>query len=354
MLVERFSENPLLRPEDIEPSRDGFDVVGTFNAGAFRLGDRHGLIVRVAERPVSDDPALVPVPAFDTSSYPPAATFEMLRRDDPLWDFSTCVVSPVKNNPGHHCRLTNLSHFRIAWSEDGRRFSFGRLPGAVIWPDNELERFGIEDARVTQMGRTYLITYSAVSDRGICVGLISTTDFRLFARHGRVLPHENKDACLFPEKIDDEYVMLHRPSSGWCRPGMWIARSPDLVHWGRHEFVAAPRPDRWDSRRIGAGPPPIRTKNGWLEIYHGAGDDAYGLGAMLLDLGNPARVIARSGEPVMLPETDYEKNGFVENVVFCNGLIQENDAELRLYYGGADTVTAGTACNVKDVLDSLE
>jgi len=354
MPIERFAENPLLCPADIEPSRDGFEVIGTFNAGAFRLGDRYGLLVRVAERPVNDDPALVPVPAFDTRSYPPTATSETLRRDDTLWDFSTCVVSPAKNNPVQHCRLTNLSHLRIAWSTDGRRFILDRSSGSTIWPDNQFERFGIEDARVTQIGGAYCITYSAVSDRGICVGLLSTTDFRLFARHGIILPHENKDACVFPEKIDDEYVMLHRPSSGWCRPGMWIARSHDLTHWGRHEFVAAPRPGRWDSRRIGAGPPPVRTKDGWLEIYHGAGDDGYGLGAVLLDTDNPARVIARSREPVMLPETDYERHGFVDNVVFCNGLIQENDAELRLYYGGADTVTAGAACIVRDLLDSLE
>ena len=355
MLVERFHENPLLTPEDIEPSREGFEVIGTFNVGAFELEGRVGLLVRVAEQPVADDPELVPVPSFDTSVYPPAAEALTLRRDDPAWVFgSPCVVSPAPGSAGRHCWLTNLSHFRLAWSDDGRSFRFDDGPAAAVWPGNEYERFGIEDPRVTRIDDVYFITYTAVSDRGICVGLMTTKDFRSFDRRGLILPLQNKDVCFFPEKIGGEYVVLHRPESRWCRPAMWLARSADMLNWGRHELVAEPRPETWDSARIGAGPPPVATPDGWLVIYHGAGSEGYCLAAMLLERDDPARVIARSGRPIMVPETEYELDGFVDSVAFCNGLVERPGGEVWLYYGGGDRVVAGAVCHVDDLLNSLK
>ena len=354
MPVERFDENPLIRPEDVPPSHEAFEVVGTFNPAAFEFGGKFGLIVRVAERPVQTDPATVSVPTFDTEAQPPKLELTRLRRDDPAWDFTDPrIVLYRPEGAGQHHHLTSLSHLRVAWSEDGRRFRLEDGP-AALWPRNGHERFGIEDPRVTRINGLYLITHTAVSESGVCVGLVTTAHFRLFAGHGIILPPENKDACFFPAKIDGEYVILHRPAGAWCRPGMWIARSSDMVSWGRHEFLAAPRPTGWDSLRIGAGPPPIRTPDGWLVIYHGAGEDGYGLGAMLLDLAEPARVLARSAEPLMLPETEYEKHGFVEDVVFCNGLIERPGGELWLYYGGADRVTAGCRCDLPTVLDLLK
>ena len=354
MRVERFGENPLIRPEDVAPAFEGFEVIGAFNAGAFELDGRIGLLVRVAERPLNDDPSMVAVPVLDTGARPAEVKLVRLRRDDPEWDFSDPrVVAPRVGGRGHHHYLTSLSYLRLAWSADGRRFEFDERTRSIR-PESDHERFGIEDARVTRIGGLYLITYSAVSEKGICVGLISTTDFRLFARHGVILPPENKDVCLFPAKMDGEYVALHRPAGAWCRPGIWVARSPDLIHWGQHRLVIAPRPGRWDSLRVGGGPPPILTPEGWLAIYHGAGQDGYALGVALLGREDPARVIARSGEPIMTPEADYEKAGFVDNVVFCNGLVERPGGELWLYYGGADRVTAGCRSSVGDLLGALE
>ncbi len=354
MLVERFPENPLLRPADLEWRREGFDVIGTFNAAAFEFEGRIGLLVRVAEMPACGDPALARIPSFDTSAHPPTVETFDLRRDDPEWDFgSPCVVRPTPGGSGRHTWLTNLSHFRIAWSDDGRAFRFDDDPARVIWPADAYERFGIEDPRVTRIDDAYLITYTAVSDRGVCVALMTTRDFRSFDRRGLILPLQNKDVCFFPGRIGGEYVVLHRPDSAWCRPAMWLARSPDGRTWGRHEMLAEPRPGSWDSDRIGAGPPPVPTPDGWLVIYHGSGDRGYCLGAMLLDRDDPGRVLARSREPIMWPEADYEKDGFVENVVFCNGLVERPGGELWLYYGGGDTVTAGAACRVRELIDLL-
>ena len=349
--MERFDENPLIRPEDVPPSAEGLEVVGAFNPGAFEFRGRVGLLVRVAERPCPGDPSEVSVPVLDTSAHPPEVQLIRLRRDDPTWDFSDPrVIAPAAGGPGAHHYLTSLSYLRLAWSEDGRRFQFGHAP---VWPGDRYERFGIEDPRVARIGDLYLITYSAVSEAGICVGLISTADFRLFARHGVILPPENKDVCFFPRKVDGDYVLLHRPSSDWCRPGIWIARSPDLVEWGHHKFVAGPDPQGWDSLRIGAGPPPVWTPRGWLAIYHGAGERGYCLGAMLLDPEDPARVIARSPEPLLAPEADYERDGLFDNVVFCNGLVERPSGELWLYYGAGDRVIAGCRCDLQEILDSL-
>ena len=352
-MVERFAEGPLIRPEDVRPSREDVEVVGVFNPAAFELDGRLGLFLRVAERPLGHDAAAVTVPVFDTEADPPELQRIALRRDDAAWDFSDPrVVAPAPDGPGQHYYLTNLSHLRLAWSDDGRRFEVEDRP--AFHPSGRAERLGIEDPRVTRIDGEYLITYTAVSEVGVCVGLAGTRDFRSFDRLGVILPPENKDACVFPETVRGEYVLLHRPSGAWCRPGMWIARSPDRVHWGRQAFLAGPRAGAWDALRIGAGPPPVRTPDGWLVIYHGAGRGGYGLGAMLLDLAEPSRVLARSREPVLAPERDYERAGFFANVVFCNGLIERPGGELWLYYGGADRVTAGCRCTVQDLLDSLE
>jgi predicted GH43/DUF377 family glycosyl hydrolase len=350
MAVDRFPENPLLVPEDVPPSADGLEVVGVFNPGAFVFDGRVGLLVRVAERPVQGDPETVAVPVFGGEGDPPGIEVITLRRDDPGWDFSDPrVVIPRPGSEAEHVFLTSVSHLRLAWSEDGRRFELGES----LWPSGAAERLGIEDARVTRVEETYWIAYSAIGAEGIAVGVMTTSEFRSFERRGLVLPPENKDAALFPDRIGGRYGALHRPSGTWGRPGMWFGWSADGVHWGEHSFVAGPRPGGWDSLRIGAGPPPIRTDRGWLEIYHGAGPGGYGLGAMLLALDDPSRVLARSAEPLMVPEAEYERSGFYGNVVFCNGLVERPQGEVWLYYGGADRVTAGCRCRVEEILDTL-
>ena len=161
----------------------------------------------------------------------------------------------------------------------------------------------MEDPRITRLGDTFYFTYVAVSRHGACTALASTTDFKTFKRHGIIFPSENKDVLLFPETIDGDYVALHRPNPRYqfSPPEIWLARSPDLVHWGRHAVLrvgASP----WETGRIGGGVPPMRVPGGWLEIYHGStretgGVGRYVAGALLLDAENPAVVIGRTSEP---------------------------------------------------------
>jgi predicted GH43/DUF377 family glycosyl hydrolase len=137
--------------------------------------------------------------------------------------------------------LTTLSHLRLAWSEDGRRFVPEAKP--TLTGEGRHESFGIEDCRVEWVGDRYWLTYTAVSEFGVGAGLASTTDWKTFERRGLILPPHNKDVGLFPEKIGGAYWLLHRPSG--LGPGghyIWTARSPDMLHWGGHVCVAATRP----------------------------------------------------------------------------------------------------------------
>src|SRR5690606_5768376 len=126
--------------------------------------------------------------------------------------------------------------------------------------------------------------------------------------------------AIFEEKINNYYYALHRPSSVDIGGNyIWLAQSLDGTHWGNHRCIVKTRKDSWDESRIGAGAAPIKTDRGWLEIYHGANEyNQYCLGAFLMDINHPEKVIARTDNPIMTPTEDYETSGFFGNVVFTN------------------------------------
>jgi len=335
--ITRCESNPIISPHMIRPSIPGWEVIGAFNAGVVRHGEEIIMLIRVAERPVQDDPDAVHCPvchidgqvAGDDQPY----TVITLSRNDPDYDLSDSRV--VRDRKGNTVYLTSISHLRLARSRDGIQFEIDERP--TIMPQGPLESWGIEDPRITALDGEYLITYSAVSDKGVGVGLIRTTDFQLFKREAMILPPTNKDAVIFPERIGGKYLMLHRPvPSGIGSPDIWLAESDDLKYWGNHRFVMGVRHGSWESTRIGAGCVPIRTEEGWLILYHGADEQhRYAMNAALLDLNDPARVIARLREPFMIPEADYEKEGFFSDVVFACGAVVDGD-HVHMYYGAAD------------------
>lgn len=331
--IQRFSSNPILTPRDVLPSHPSLEVECVLNPGAFEYEGRTGLLLRVAERPPVEE-EWISTAVLDPATGEPRCV--RIRRDDPDLVWNDPRVFSWKGQ-GY---LTTLSHLRLAWSEDGRRFSVDLCPtlaGCGTW-----ETFGIEDCRVTCLAGLYCLTYTAVSPVGHGVGLITTRDWRTFERHGLILPPPNKDCAVFDRTIGGRYWALHRPSCvGLGGNDLWIASSPDLLHWGGHRCIARTRPSMWDSTRIGAGGPPILTEEGWLCIYHGADDrQRYALGLLLLHRDDPARVLARSVEPVMTPSADYERRGFMAEVVFSNGHVVQG-GRITLYYGASDTVTCG-------------
>ena len=341
--MKRFDENPILTPADVQPTRDDLEVMCTLNPAAVKVDGETLLLVRVAEKARREKGQVAAV-IHDAEAG--ETRIVDIGDEDPLLDTS----DPRKYFYRGRMLLTSLSHLRIARSRDGRNFTFD--PAPALTPANEYEAFGVEDARITFIDRRYYITYTAVSEYGVCVGLASTTDFVTFERHGLIFPPYQKDVVIFPEKNQDGlYVCRHRPYMNEFNDAcIWTAYSPDLLSWGRHKMTLAPTAGTWESERVGCGGAPIKTGEGWLEIYHACGPDGYALGAMLSDLEAPEKLLCRSPRPVLLPETDYEKIGVFNNTVFSNGLVAEADGTLTLYYGAADRICAGAVTTVDEMV----
>ncbi len=344
-LADRFEQNPILRPVDLRPSTPGMEVTCLLNPGVFRFQDKVWLVVRVAERPLQS-PGITSFPILTSDGRMEVLEFNS---SDPRLDLSDPRVISFDGRD----YLTTLSHLRLLWSDDGIAFAEAadRRP---LMGTGELETYGIEDCRVGRIDGTWCLTYTQVSDHGVGVGLRSTRDWKEFTHQGMILPPHNKDCALFEERIGGKYYALHRPSSPELGGNyIWLAESPDLVHWGRHRCLAHSRAGYWDSARVGAGAAPIRTSAGWLAIYHGANRESrYCLGALLLDLKEPWRVLARSEEPIMEPLARYEREGFFGQVIFTNGHILDGD-RLTLYYGAADSVICAAHLSIQRILASL-
>jgi len=344
--VFRSPDNPIIEPRDLKPSRDDFEVIGVFNAAATRLADEVVLLLRVAQRPINDNTNIVCAPVFDVAKGD--IVLKDFARDDPQNDFSDprLIVRP------NETYLTSISHLRLAKSTDGINFKIDDKP--ALFAENEYEAFGIEDPRISLIGDTYYITYVAVGPAGVTSCLASTKDFLSFERHSIIFCPENKDVVIFPEKVGGKYFALHRPVSPlFKKHDIWLAESPDLLCWGNHRHLLGPREDCWDNLKVGAAAPPVRAGAGWLKIYHGADRrNRYCLGAVLLDADRPWKILARTTEPILEPETDYERSGFFGNVVFTCGLLAE-EGKLKIYYGAADSAVCYAELALSDVIDAL-
>jgi predicted GH43/DUF377 family glycosyl hydrolase len=346
--IQRFAQNPILVPDQVRPSRPDMVVECLLNPGVFRYQGRIGLLLRVAERPVQEKD-WVSTPLIDPFAEGGVRILRIRRNDPDLRMPDADARGFDYKGRGY---LTTLSHLRLAWSDDGIHFTPDDSP--TLMGEGSHEAFGIEDCRVEWVGDRYWLTYTAVSEFGVGCGLIATRDWKSFDRHGIILPPHNKDVGLFPEKVGGRRWMIHRPSG--LGPGgnfIWVAESPDMLHWGGHTCIATTRPGGWDGERIGGGAAPIKTERGWLSIYHGAdAKGRYCLGALLLDLEDPRRVLARSLDPLMTPTELYERNGFFGNVVFTNGHLVDGD-RLTLYYGAADSVICGAELSISEILATL-
>jgi len=311
--LERFATNPLVTPSQISFTR----ATGTFNAGATvdHDSDRIALLVRVFEED------------------------------------------------------TRRSSIVIALTSDGTRIDeIGDRP--AIARQEPYEEWGAEDARVTWLAdeRIYAITYTGYSPAGPRVCLITTDDLlspSRYRRHGPRIAGENKNCVIFPEKVDGQYVILHRPM-----PRMVCVRVDSLEsEWPQAGVpVVGPRPGTWRSSRVGAGAPPIRTDVGWLLPFHGATSieegNVYSMGWCVLDIEKPEKVLYVSDAPALTPEAPYEIEHRVVpqvdpanfrtgiRVVFPQGLIERGD-DLLVYYGAADVSVAGARANKRDLVASL-
>lgn len=347
-IAKRFPQNPLLSPADLQPSSEGLRIACLLNPGVFRFQGKTWLLVRVAERPEQNDIHV----SFPILS-PDGATTIM---EVPLNDADLIATDARVIRYKGIDYLTTLSHLRLLCSDDGIKF-YEPEGYAKLFGQGSLQTFGIEDCRVTFLENKYYLTFTAVSENGVGVGLKTTLDWKHFEWGGMILPPHNKDCAIFEEKVNGLYYALHRPSSVDLGGNyIWLAESPDGIHWGNHKCIAKTRPGLWDSARVGAGAAPIKTEKGWLEIYHGATKEhRYCLGALLLDLNDPSKVLARSTDPIMFPQEDYETSGFFGHVVFTNGHIVEPDGDtITMYYGAADEFVCGARFSIREILATLD
>lgn len=299
-VLRRSDANPILTTADVP-----YPANTVFNAGAARIGDETILLLRVED-------------------------------------------------------LRGISHLHVARSTDGVsgwRFD----PEPLLRPDVDHypeEIWGCEDPRLTWLHEReeWAIAYTAYSRRGPLVSLAMTRDFRSVHRLGPVMPPEDKDAALFPKRFDGRWAMIHRPSPLRGGAHMWISFSPDLRHWGDHELLLEAREGAWwDAGKIGLGPPPLETPEGWLLMYHGvhatAAGPIYRAGLALLDLENPRIVLGRTDEWILGPTAPYEVTGDVGRVVFpCGWVLDPAGEVVSVYYGAGDSVVGLATARLGELL----
>jgi predicted GH43/DUF377 family glycosyl hydrolase len=248
-----------------------------------------------------------------------------------------------------------ISHFRVATSKDGVHFEVWKDPANIPGgPGYDLYETNRYDGRISLLDGWYYIMFCSEADFGCRLGLIRSKDFVHYERLPFASETEQRNGVLFPEKIDGLYARLDRPLNQYGGGDMWISYSPDLTFWGKSSLIMRTRWHCWDEEKLGPAAVPIKTKEGWLCIYHGVRHNAstriYKLGVCLLDLKDPSRVIARSRYSILGPKEIYERTGDVPNAVFCNGAIVEDDGEVKIYYGAADQVVCLATTTVKELI----
>jgi len=253
-----------------------------------------------------------------------------------------------------------LSALHVLRSADGiGGWSADSQPLLTPDPDDPVCEWGFEDARTTWVEELdqFVITCTAYGRGGPCVYVATTKDFSTVDQLGVALPPEDKNAALFPRRIDGSWRLLHRPvavATGGA--DIWMSTSDDLVAWRDARPLMERRAGMWDAHRIGSGPPPIETAAGWLLIYHGVRNTVaggmYRVGAALLDLDDPTIVLVRHRDWLFSPTELWERVGDVPNVVFpCGATVV--DGQLRLYYGAADTSIGVAGCDLDALVESL-
>jgi predicted GH43/DUF377 family glycosyl hydrolase len=287
--LRRLSSEPILEPIAEHP----FERAAVFNCAVVMHGRKIHMIYRAADR-----------------------DFAALSQPEPREE------------------LKFVSSFGYAVSEDGINFHRDSQP--VFVGEGEQEAWGVEDPRISKIGDTFYMVYTAFGGKAWDnhrISLASSKDLRTWERHGVLLQEPNKDGGLLEDKINGKYMLFHRRM-----PHIWAAFSHDLRTWEDHQIVMETIPGGWEEFKIGIAGQPIRTRQGYLLIYHAVDrHKVYRLGAALLDGENPTQVVRRLPEPILEPELPWEKEGHVPNVVFSCGQVVK-DGFLYVYYGGADRV----------------
>jgi beta-1,4-mannooligosaccharide/beta-1,4-mannosyl-N-acetylglucosamine phosphorylase len=305
-------------------------------------------------------------------------------REEVLWRYSGNPVIPRDLIPGSNSIFNSAvvpfdggyaGVFRCDDTSRRMNIHAGRSGDGINWViEDEPVRFVKTDPSLPDSEYKYDPRVVFVEDRwyiiwcngyhGPTIGLGYTVDFRTFYQMENILMPYNRNGVLFPRKIGGNYGLLSRPSDSGHTPfgDIVFSQSPDLIYWGRHRHVMSPAPfaeSAWQCTKVGAGPTPIETTEGWLLFYHGVltscNGFVYSFGAALLDTDEPWKVIARSRPYLVSPQAPYELAGDVPNVTFpCAALADGDTGRLAVYYGCADTVTGLVFGRADEVVEYIK
>ncbi|MBR6390542.1 MAG: glycoside hydrolase family 130 protein [Lachnospiraceae bacterium] len=216
------------------------------------------------------------------------------------------------------------------------------------------------DPRLVRVEDTYYIIWCG-DFYGAAIGMAKTKDFKTFIRIENPFIPFNRNAVLFPRRINGNYVMLSRPSDSGHTPfgDIFLSESPDMTYWGKHRHVMSRGSEWWESVKIGGGAAPIETSEGWLLFYHGVATTCngfvYSIGGAILDIDHPSIGRYRCENVILTPEAEYEERGFVPNVIFpCATIHDPETNRIALYYGAADSVVGVAFCNMDDIIDYIK
>lgn len=247
----------------------------------------------------------------------------------------------------------------VGWSKDALNWDI--VDEEIHWKDEsgkEYDPHYAYDPRVVKIDDTYYIVWCTEFGGGPTLGLGMTKDFKEFIRLENIFLPCNRNGVLFPKKINGNFLLLSRPSDTGHTPfgDIFISESADMKFWGKHRKVMSKGGSGWwQDLKIGAGPIPIETSEGWLLFYHGVAMTCngyvYSIGAAILDIDNPAKVLFRTRNYILTPEKNYETVGFVPNVAFpCATLQDAETGRIAIYYGAADTYVAVAYTNVEEIV----
>jgi beta-1,2-mannobiose phosphorylase / 1,2-beta-oligomannan phosphorylase len=393
-MIKIKKEEILLVPKDIKPSSRKFEVIGVLNPGVVRLADGNIMMyVRVIEKLIhNEDEKYVYSPRMIGKN---EFKVKIDRFSNDMIEEKTDMDFLFKDGTK---RLTFISHFRrILFDKSGLKIlSIEKKPSFFgISSDGEL---GVEDPRITKIGDSYIMTYVSLSkEQNISTSLAISEDCINWKRKGIIFGEQDKDVVIFPEKVNGKYIALDRPEGNFqfSQPHIWIAYSNDLKSWGGLKPISCLYEEDGFCPRNGAGPPPIKTKHGWLLLYHAVTEfkeeqkekeimqkirkilkskkdvlkkltslkqDSvkkivlYSVGGALFDLNIPEKLISKSKEFLIIPEQKHEEGTFEhKRVVFPTGLVLDNnDKDLLLYCGAGDRITTVKKISLSEVLRNLK
>lgn len=287
----------------------------------------------------------------------------ILTNKDVPYPVETVHNAAVTKFSGRYIMLFR-SHLRngrsiIGLAESADGYDFNVSPKPFLTPSKEgvfaeYEEYSIEDPRICLIDGEYFITYSAYSKHGVRIGLAKTRDFKSVERMSLITQADMRNVVLFPQRFNGNYVRLDRPHSEISPWSIWISYSPDLIHWGNSKVLIKPVDYHWDEMKVGPGATPIKTDKGWLNIIHGVfptmDGSVYRLGAALHNLTDPSIILGVSDEWILAPEDPWEITGYVHNVVFSCAAIPEDDGNIKIYWGGADTVMCVGTANIEELV----